>query len=222
MKRIHSLSTLVFALVIGLVVLPGCGGDEAEKAGKDGDKSSDTGDKKSGTSGVTIDHSSPEKVFDSMMKSVAAGDNAGTMACFTPENQQEVAAGMIAAAATAGFNPTADKAGMLAVLKEHGIEESQLPKLGPNMQKETQALAKGIKDKPAFNAAMMSKTGVSDQMSAMYTAKGTESVKLKDLETNGDKASAQVTAASKTSDKEEKVHFSRVDGKWYIESKGKN
>lgn len=203
------------------LALLGCGGGDSDDAG--------TGPAPGGSSGaasadqaVKIDHSSPEKLFATMVDAAQAGDNAGVIAAYKPATQQELAAGMVAIVPTAAMIPGADKPGMLAVLKNHGIAESDLPALGPQMKAQCDELATSIKDKPAFIAAMMDKaSGIGGSagpgVAGMSAGLAGDAVKLADLETEGDRASALVTAAGQTGEKESRIYFVRVDGKWYID-----
>jgi hypothetical protein len=219
MTRCNPLTTALFALAFGLFMLTGCGGSEGDGSDEAGGNGSDTG---LSASSIELDHGSPEKLFDSMMAAVAAGDNAAMFAGFTPTVQSELATGMISMVPAAGMIPGSDKPGMIAVLKEHGIAESDLPALGPAMEAKAKELAEGIQDKPAFVAAMMTKLNAAQMpgggMPAMFPSAGASAVKLADLQTDGDSASAKVTAAGETSADDERINFIKVDGKWYLDA----
>ena len=214
MKRCNPLAATLFALAFGLAALTGCGGDA------DTDSSGEGAENGATTSSVTVDHGSPEKLFNSMMRAAAAGDNAALFSGMMPSMQSEMASGMIA---MAGMVPGADKPGMIAVLKAHGINESDLPSIGPAMEAKSKELADGIKDKPAFIAAMMTKlpnaSASGEGMSAMFAGTGADAVKLTDLKKDGDHASAKVTGAGQVSEEDDRIHFTRVDGKWYMDPK---
>jgi hypothetical protein len=210
--------------IASLTLAPGCGGDDAGDSNGAGDSSADAGgdsNKQSGTKQVEIDHGSPTSLFESMIQAGVAGDNAGVISAYTPKARQEMAAGMIAMVPTADLLPGADKPAMLAVLKKHGIAEADLPSLGPGVQYEAGELAKGIKDKPAFIAAMMDEAadlpgapGVS--MATPFAGAAGQSLKLTELKTEGDSASARVSSGGQTSNQDRKLYFTRIDGKWYI------
>ncbi|MGB0766158.1 MAG: hypothetical protein ACPGYV_00450 [Phycisphaeraceae bacterium] len=215
------LTAALFALAFGLSALTGCGGggDSDDADGGDGAGSTSS----SATATIKIDHSSPKKLFDSMMDAAAAGDNAALFAGFPPDTQTEMAAGMIQTVPMAGLMPGADKPGMIAVLKDHGIAESDIPSVGPNLESKSESLAAGIDDKPAFIADMMSKLSPgmpspAAGMTGAFTA--ADAVSLTDVQEDGDTASGRATALGQESDDpaDNRVHFIRVDGKWYLDS----
>ncbi|MFN3167241.1 MAG: hypothetical protein ACE37H_09290 [Phycisphaeraceae bacterium] len=215
--------TRCLLLSLGAALMPACGGDESASSGGGTDASqTDRGaDTQSGTKQVEIDHASPSSLFDSMIQAGVAGDNAGVISAYTPRAQQQMAAGMIAMVPTADLIPGADKPAMLAVLKRHGIAESDLPTLGPSVQSKADALANGIKDKPAFIAAMMDQAAKlpgagAAGMTNMFSGLAGKSLKLTDLQTQGDFASAKVSSGGQTSNEDRRINFARVDGKWYV------
>lgn len=215
-----------FAVLLSLTLfaLPGCGKDDGDASRDDGSNTGGTSDRDSDPGQrISIDHSSPDALFASTVKAADAGDHAALMSAFHPAMQREMTVGMITMVPTAGMIPGADKQGMLAVLKEHGVAESELPKLGPTMQTDADALADRIQDQPGFIAAMMDKIpnagSPASGMSGMYSGFAGKSMKLTNLEKQGDRASAQVSAAGQTSEEDRRIYFARIDQKWYLDTK---
>lgn len=216
---------LTAGLAVGVAMFVGCGGSSSSSSsgggsgsGGGGDSSSSGGSGGGGDSGsVSIDHSTPEALFASIMDAARQEDYGAIAGAYTPDTQRDMAAGMISMAASADMVPGISKEDCLPVLEKHGIAEADLPAMGPQMQTQAEALADGLDNRTGFIGDMMAllpdmAQGITDTFGD--AAAGATS--LTDLQVDGDTASARVTAAGQTSDEENRVSFVRIDGKWYI------
>ena len=233
-------------LVVGVAMFVGCGGGSDDGGSDSGSGSADSGggDNASGDNGntdgggdsgngggetpsgntggngggvVSIDHSSPEALFDSMLDAARASDYKGIAEAYSPAIQRDMAVGMVSMAATAEMNPMGKKEDLLPILERHGINDTALPALGPQMQSQAEALADGLDDLTGFVGDMMSTLpDVAQGFTDTFGDTAANATTLTDLEIDGDKASAQITAAGQTSDENQRVSFVRIDGKWYV------
>ncbi|MFI4862045.1 MAG: hypothetical protein ACIAXF_15370 [Phycisphaerales bacterium JB063] len=217
---------LVAGLALGVAMFVGCGGggddsgggdggsDSSDRGGSDGDAS---GGGSSGGASVSMDHSSPEALFGSIMDAARQQNYGAIAGAYTPDTQREMAAGMISMAATADMVPGVSKEDCLPILEKHGIAESDLPAMGPQMMPQAETLADGLDDRTAFIGDMMTLLpdmlqGITDTFGD--TAAGATS--LTDVQVDGDTATARVTAAGQTSEEENRISFVRIEDKWYI------
>jgi len=189
----------------------GDGGNGGNTPGGNNDGGSDGGN--GGVHAGGIDHSSPEALFASMKDAAQREDLAAMCHAMTPDTQTQIAMGMIAMAATAGMNPAVDAAALAPVLEKHGIAQSDLPAMGPQMQEQAKTLAEGLDDPAAFSGEMMAT--LPPEMAADGMAAGAAAVTISDVQIDGDTATAQLTDANESGESQT-ISFVRIGGKWYV------
>ena len=201
---------LMAALAVGVAMFVGCGDSSSDGPGSGGD--SDNGS-------VSIDHSTPEALFKSVLRAAEASDYRAIALAYPPSARDEMATGMVAMSTMTMMSPSTAKDAIRAVLEKHGINPEDLPKMGPQMQEQAEALAANIKDKPGFFGDIISTLPEvqADAMRSMGLAKGAaaSSVKLTDIQIDGDSASGKV-AAVEEGKSDQTINFVREDSKWYM------
>ncbi len=205
----------VIVFAVATLALVGCGGGDTGGSGG----AATVGGGSSANGSASIKQGSPEEVFASLLDAITKNDMASLPRLYQPETQREMAQGMIAMAATAGMNPMVDGAAIDAVLKKHGVDKANLPKLGPNMEAESAALLDKLEDVGAFAGDMLGTVADSTAMgqalpNTVWQAYK-QGMKLENLNIDGDSATADVHVPG-GDDNDRSLRFVRVDGKWYL------
>lgn len=217
---------LTVGLAVGVAMFVGCGGSSSSGGGSGsgggGDSSSSGGSGGGGGSdsgSVSIDHSTPEALFNSVLRAAEARDYRAIARAYPPSAQDEMSMGMVAMSTMTMMSPSTDKDAIRAVLEKHGINPEDLPEMGPQMQEQAQALADGIEDKAAFFGDIMGTIPEmqADAMRSLGVAEGAavSTVTLTDIQIDGDSATGKV-AAVQEGESDRTINFVREDGKWYM------
>jgi hypothetical protein len=195
------------------LTLFGCTGEDDAKSG-DGDGGGSSSSAKEGAE-------SPEACFDAMNKAIEDKDFKAMYALVDPSERDDMVKGMYmggyaACANWAEMGEHADRRTEYeALLEEHGAAkvEGELLKAFETLDDESAAKVEGVKDKPAFFAAVVAfmEKHRDPEEDAMMDTEEREG----DPEVDGDWAKITV----KGKDRPRWVH--QVDGRWYAAMKGK-
>lgn len=155
--------------------------------------------------------SSPEDVFEKAKSASEKKDWKTLYACFDPQESDSV---LFAFVMVAGFATMGNEAGakeIEAICQKHGVKKGDGSGLGSKeAQKKAAADAfSGVKDKPALFADLMTAVEKYAKEGSVTIVKGT----LKDVKTDGDKATATM---DKGDGKTDTMKFIRRDGRWYF------
>lgn len=200
MRLSTSITALCLTLALGLF---GCG--SGEDSGGDGDGSASGGK-----------FATPEACFEASKKALESKDWAGLYDCMTPEGKTKTIAIL---SIMAGFSTMGDEAAaeeQKALLAKHKVKESEgTIDLGDEaaMMKAIEESVADVPDKRAFVADLGA--FVNKHATSMDSKKLSE---IKNVKTDGDKATATIVTMQKDgSKKEDAVTFRKVDGSWLMD-----
>ncbi|MCH7988332.1 MAG: hypothetical protein IID46_04180 [Planctomycetes bacterium] len=190
------LAKYAFVLTLSLA-FAGCGDDK---------KTGETNNKK-GSSRVTIDQSSPEKVAESFRQACKAKDWKSVFACVTKESYDTLVFGTMK---TAGFSTSGDEDktnSLNELFEKHGIDD-QIKKLAGNP-------VTVVKDKMALFDDLMDWLEKNAPASKKNMILQLASVRFSNFKTEGDKAIADFSMNGQKSGKP--AEFKKLDGQWFLD-----
>lgn len=157
--------------------------------------------------------SSPEDVFAKFQKATENDDYKGAFNCLEETTQNGMVAGMVI---MSGFMVMGDDDAtkkLEEVMKKHNLDdldEKEMEKYKGDQKAAMDFVASKVKDKAQFFADVMGIAAKAKNAGDnSFAMKG----ELKDVKTDGDKATGTVTLKG---GKEEPINFVKVDGRWLI------
>lgn len=162
----------------------------------------------------------PEKAFDKMKKATDEDDWKTFFSMLTQEPQDKMLTGMLIGAAITlapmGTKPNPDKKKELdAILKKHGLEDTQMDGKGAGPDEIMKEMAKGlakVKDRPQLFADLMKFLEKNSLQQKRFVLE-----KMEDLKVDGDKATAKIHMKDgKGGAKTDQVELRKIDGRWYF------
>ena len=187
-----------------ILAVPGCGGGD----NKTGDGKNSSENKKDNTT-TKVDQSSPEKVFESFKKALAAKEWKNVLACVTENSRGKIVLHLLHAVESAVGSDEKRRDSINKIRKKHGIL----------VEGKSSGAFPVIRDKVGLM------TDLSSWMEKNPPKTKRESIlaefartELSKFETVGDKATA--VAIRDGTKRPKPFEFEKIDGKWYLEVPG--
>jgi hypothetical protein len=164
--------------------------------------------------------STPQGTFDKMKSMGKTNDMGAMLKYLTPESQNLIVGGRAYGPAMMANMAKASGKGdpkIEAVLKKHGIDIGNLPKMSGkgDTSKAIKTLGAAIKDKPGFLADMEKLNPKKGKQSSMADQMANST--LKDVKITGNTAEGKIVVKKDGKETTQPIHFKLVGGEWLVD-----